>query len=45
MEADKMRERIARESESQGLPLLRKDEGFARSDGNLSNEIPESKFL
>jgi hypothetical protein len=40
-----MRKRIARKPESQGLSFLRKDEGFARSDGNLSNENPESEFF
>jgi hypothetical protein len=42
VKAYKMGKRIARESESQDLPLLSKDEGFAGADGHLSNENLES---
>jgi hypothetical protein len=37
-----MGKRIARESESQDLPLLSEDEWFAGADGHLSNENFES---
>jgi hypothetical protein len=40
-----MGKRIARESESQGVSLLSKDEGFPWADSHLSNENLKSEFF
>jgi len=45
VKAYKIGKRIARESESQGVPLLSEDKGFAWADGHLSYEYLKSEFF